>query len=91
MAKEWIKIERFLKQCRGIQRKSQSRNLLVITEEREEQANDKPTSTFAAVHPSTSKQTSEEEIPAFVAVAQPLLTELNALVVKLNMKDPTKC
>lgn len=89
---EWIKIERFLKQCAGQQRNSQSRNLLVIPEEMEESAVLSENKTdFAVVQPPTSKQTSEEEIPAFVAVAQPMLTELKALVVKLNMNDPSKC
>lgn len=90
---EWIKIERFLKQCSGQQRSSQSRNLLVIPEIDEvvAVAVEPRRDVFAVTRPPTSKQTSEEEIPAFVAVVQPMLTELKALIIKLNMNDPSKC
>jgi Glycolipid transfer protein (GLTP) len=93
---EWMKIERFLKQCSGQQRNSQSRNLLVIPEVDDDDvvmvSEDKPKrDSFAVTGPPTSKQTSEEEIPAFVAVVQPMLTELKALIIKLNMNDPSKC
>jgi hypothetical protein len=88
---EWLKIERFLKQCRGQQRNSQSRNLLIAVPEEEGIVAEEPKSDFAVARPPTSKQTSEEEIPAFVAVAQPMLRELQALITKLNMNDPSKC
>jgi hypothetical protein len=95
VTEEWVKIERFFKQCSGQQPNSRSRNLLMVPEEADVvvavTVEPPRRDVFAVTRPPTSKQTSEEEIPAFVAVAQPMLTELEALIIKLNMNDPSKC
>jgi len=91
IANEWIKLERFMKQCSGQHAEPDpSRNVLDTTslnfvESSSALAKKASEATFASI------QTAEEEIPPFITVADPILRGLDKMIRELNMNDPSKC
>lgn len=85
VANEWMKLERFLSQCRGAHTDSDlSNNMLVIPS----------TSVVGLVDIAKRSATAtlvEKEISCFIAVVQPIIDGLDEIMDLLNMKDPTRC
>lgn len=97
VSKEWIKLQKFLNQCKGHAiDQDQSKNALVKIPNKK---TSKETPSTLLLEQETEQprkvapmeKTSEEEIPSFVAVFQPMLDGLDSLLESLNMKDPSKC
>ena len=91
IADEWMKVERFLNQCKGNQPAlDHSKNLLEVVPRHPKNVSKTTVMNRVAVA-KINRQTVEEDIPSFVAVVQPRLDALDAMIYSLNMKDPTKC
>lgn len=91
IANEWMKLERFVKQCSGqYVELDPSRNILDTTslkfvESSTALAKKASVATFASI------QAAEEEIPSFIAAVEPVLRGLDEMIRELNMNDPSKC
>jgi Glycolipid transfer protein (GLTP) len=90
LAQEWMKLERFLNQCKGEDRHDVSpRDILLAPSSKGTAGRNGLSSKIASL--ANIQRAAEEEIPSFLAVVQPILSGLDEMIDKLNMKDPTKC
>jgi hypothetical protein len=88
ISKEWVKLERFLNQCNGLNAEPHpSQNVLCASSSSCFTINDKVQSMSALV----TARTTAEELPSYVAVVQPILQGLDSMLSDLNMKDPSRC
>jgi hypothetical protein len=98
---EWMKLERFLKQCNGIHCESSAlRNGLLVPKKDCSVINLKCDNLFEMPNyhnsigfseESLSATKIEEEIALFNCAMQPILNELDSLIHRLGINDPTKC
>jgi len=91
IAKEWMKLERFMSQCTGQDAGPDPSKNILDTRSMNLVASSATLAKKESAAAFASIQTAEQEIPAHVAVVEPIIQGLDKMIRDLNMNDPSKC